>query len=456
MKIVNPATEEVINEWEPDEPEVIATMFRSLQAEQPAWASLPVSKRLEAITAFSDLLGRHVDELATLLTREMGKPISQARAEIHGARNRILFFLEASEQWLDDEYLHEEGGTTEMVGWEPLGVVGYISTWNYPYLLATNVIVPALIAGNAVLYKPAPQVTGSAARMVDLLHEAGIPRQVLYMATGGAATGKVVTGLPLDACFFAGNHATGQDVYQQTARHLTPCHLDLSGKDPVYVTADVEDVEAAALAVLTGAFYNAGQSASAVKRIYVHREVYEEFVRHLVRETKRLRMGDPQEEGIYVGPLAQRQQVDLLEQQVREALQKGAKRLTGGEPWTGKGYFFAPTILTEVNPGMRVMQEESFGPLVGVQEVLNDETALRLMQESPFGLTAAIFSDHWAPVEPLMRRLKVGTVYWNCCDRVQPTLPWSGRKQSGQGVTLSYLGIRAFVRPKAYHLVSPR
>ncbi|RMG71082.1 MAG: aldehyde dehydrogenase family protein [Bacteroidetes bacterium] len=456
MDIINPATGAIISSWEADDAETISSKFHSLQAGQPLWEAQPLSQRQHALWQFSDLLGQHVDELAAMLTQEMGKPISQARAEVHGARKRIHFFLEESAQWLDDEYLEEEGDTTEMIGWEAIGVVGYLSTWNYPYLLATNVVIPALLTGNAVLYKPSPQVTGTGEQLLALLHEAQVPRDVVQLVRGGTAAGKALLQQPLDACYFTGTYANGQDVYQQAARHMTPCHLDLSSNDPVYITADIQDVEAVAQTVLTGAFYNSGQSASGVKRIYVHRDVYEPFVRHLSRETKRLRMGDPTQEGNYIGPLATPQQVILLQQQLDDALKKGAKLLAGGEPWTGAGNYFSPTLLAEVNHDMRLMQEESFGPLVGIQEVLNDETALRLMQDSPFGLTAAIFSDHWAKVEPLMRRMKVGTAYWNCCDRVQPNLPWSGRKQSGMGTTLSYLGIRAFLRPKAYHLVNPR
>lgn len=452
LKIYNPATGEVIKDVAEDSRESIQQKFERAKTAQANWANVPLKKRIETIAAFDKLLEKNISSLALTLTREVGKPIKQSHNEINGARRRINFFLENSEKWLSDETVYTEPGLTEKIVFEPLGVLANISAWNYPYLVGTNVFIPALIAGNAVLYKPSEFSTLTGLEIGKLLHEAGVPKDVFQVVVGAKDAGETLLDLPLNGYYFTGSYKTGQYIYERVAPKMVPCQLELGGKDPLYVPNDNKDVKAVAAASADGAFYNNGQSCCAVERIYVHEKIYDDFVKHFVDEVKSFKAGNPENEDVYIGAVTRKPQVDFLQKQVEDAVQKGAKVATGGKKAEGKGNHFEPTVLVDVNHSMSVMKDESFGPIIGIQKVKDDAEAVKLMQDTEYGLTAAVYSDTKEAGEKILRQIDSGTVYWNCCDRVSANLPWSGRKHSGVGATLSYLGIRAFVKPKAYHL----
>lgn len=452
MQIINPATEAVIKSLQEDSKEQIASKYEAAKAAQKLWKQEPLHNRIAVIQKFSDLLEANKEFLALTLTNEMGKPLQQARNEINGAKGRIKFFTDNSEKWLNDELLLQDGSMTEKICFEPLGVIANISAWNYPYLVGVNVFIPALISGNAVLYKPSEFTTLTGLEIEKLLHEAGVPKDVFQTVVGAKEAGEALLDLPLDGYFFTGSYKTGQYIYQKVAPKMVPCGLELGGKDPLYVTDEVTDIANVAAGTADGAFYNNGQSCCAVERIYVHEKVYDEYIDAFVKEVKSFKMGMPTEEGVYISPLSRAAQVSFLEFQVQDALSKGATLLTGGKRVPGRGYFFEPTVLTNVNHGMSVMREESFGPIIGIMKVKDDAEAIQLMLDSQYGLTAAVYSDTYERAKPILEQMDSGTVYWNCCDRLSPQLPWSGRKNSGFGSTLSYMGIRAFVKPKAYHL----
>jgi acyl-CoA reductase-like NAD-dependent aldehyde dehydrogenase len=229
--------------------------------------------------------------------------------------------------------------------------------------------------------------------------------------------------------------------------------LELGGKDPIYVTDDV-DVKAAAAAVADGAFYNTGQSCCSVERVYVHSRIYDEFVKAFVAEVKRYKIGDPLDESTYIGAITRKPQLAVLQKQVSDAKKKGARVMTGGGPLKGPGNWFSPTVLADVDHSMLVMRDESFGPIIGLQAVADDEAAVALMNDTDYGLTAGVYSRDEKRARKILRQVHAGTVYWNCCDRVGPRLPWSGVKHSGIGLTLSTYGIQTFTRPKAWHLKS--
>lgn len=397
------------------------------------------------------MLESEKDELAKTLTSEMGKPLNQSYNELKGARNRIKYFIDNSEKYLADEWVITEGDTKEKIVYEPLGVICNISAWNYPYLVGTNVYIPALIAGNAVLYKPSEYATLSGLLMEKLLKKAGIPDDCFHVAIGARTVGKALLEMNFDGYFFTGSYKTGKYIAEKVAPKLVPVGLELGGKDPLYVMDDVEDIGKVAAAALEGVVYNNGQSCCAVERIYVHEKIFDRFVEAYVAENNKLKTGNPMESPD-IGAMSRSEQLTFLDFQVKDALAKGAKILAGGNIIKGKGYFFEPTVLVNVNHNMSIMKDESFGPVVGIQKVKDDEEALVLMQDTEYGLTAAVYSKSRERAENLMKKLNTGTVYWNCCDRVSPYLPWSGRKNSGLGSTLSHLGIRAFVQPKAYHL----
>jgi len=452
MQIINPATEAVITSLQEDAKDQIAAKYEAAKSAQKKWKQVSIQHRIEAIQKFSELLNTNKETLAQTLTDEMGKPLQQAKNEINGAIGRIKFFIDNSEKWLNDEVLLQDAGMTEKIAFEPLGVIANISAWNYPYLVGVNVFVPGLISGNAVLYKPSEFTALTGLAIEKLLHEAGIPKHIFQTIVGAKEAGETLLDLPLDGYFFTGSYKTGQHIYQKVATKMVPCGLELGGKDPLYITDEITDISNVAAGTADGAFYNNGQSCCAVERIYVHEKVYEAYVDAFVKEVKSFKMGNPNEEGVYIAPMSRATQVSYLEFQVQDALSKGATLLAGGKRVAGKGYYFEPTVLTNVNHGMSVMHEESFGPIIGIMKVKDDAEAMQLMLDTPYGLTAAVYANTFERAKPVLDAMDSGTVYWNCCDRLSPQLPWSGRKNSGFGSTLSYMGIRAFVKPKAYHL----
>lgn len=452
MRIMNPATEDLITEVQEDTHHSVDEKFRLLQAAQPAWEEVTLAERIEVLKRFGQLLDQYKERLATVLTSEVGKPLQQSSNEIAGACKRIQWLTANTLKYLSDEVMHTEEGLEEKISYEPLGVICNISAWNYPYLVGVNVFVPALLAGNAVMYKPSEYATLTGIEIAKLLKEAGVPGDVFQMALGAKEVGALLLDLPFDGYFFTGSYKTGQYIYERVAPKMVPCQCELGGKDPLYVADDVVDIKAVAAGNADGAFYNNGQSCCAVERIYVHEKIYDQYLDAFIKEVRSWKIGLPTEEGVYIGPLTRKDQANVLLEQVKDALQKGADLVTGGKVAEKKGYYFEPTVLTNVNHDMSIMHEESFGPVIGIMKVQSDEEAIDLMKDTEYGLTASVYSSDQARAEKILKQINAGTGYWNCCDRVSAALPWSGRKHSGFGTTLSHAGLRAFVKPKAYHL----
>jgi acyl-CoA reductase-like NAD-dependent aldehyde dehydrogenase len=453
LKIVNPATGELLEELEEDTPATLRRKAGAARRAQREWAEVPVADRVATAGRFGELLEEQRDRLAATLTAEMGKPIRQSHDELSGMRERIAFFVEHTAGAIEDEVVLRGDGVEERIRWEPLGVVANVSAWNYPYFVGSNVFLPALLTGNAVLYKPSEHATLTGLAIAGLLHRAGVPRAVFQPVVGGGAVGAALLEQEIDAVFFTGSYATGRRIAEAVAGRLVKVQLELGGKDPLYVCDDVE-VRAAAAAAAAGAFYNAGQSCCAVERLYVHRGIAPEFTEAFLEAVRGYAVGDPTREETFLGPLAREAQLAVLEAQVEDALARGAQLHCGGRRRPGRGHYFEPTVLTGVDHGMRVMREESFGPLIGIQEVADDEEAVARMNDTEYGLTAGVYTPDRARAERILARVDAGTAYWNCCDRVSPRLPWTGRRHSGLGSTLSVLGIRALVQPKAWHLRS--
>ncbi len=452
LSIINPATEETITTLNEDNKESLEQKLGLLGAAQPDWAKLPLEHRVQVLQKFSTLLEENKERLAATLTAEMGKPLQQARNEINGAQSRIKWLTDNAAKYLSDEVMSNTDGMEERIVYEPLGVICNISAWNYPYLVGVNVFVPALLAGNAVLYKPSEHATRTGLEIERLLKLAGVPVDIFHMAIGAGEVGSLLLNLPLDGYYFTGSYKTGQYIYEKVAPKMVPCQCELGGKDPLYVADDIADVKAVAAGTADGAFYNNGQSCCAVERIYVHEKVYEPYLDAFLREVKDFKTGQPTEDGVYIGPLSRKEQLSLLENQVADAVSKGATILTGGKRMPGPGYFFEPTVLSNVNHDMLMMREESFGPVIGIMKVSGDAEATRLMNDTEYGLTASVYSADKQRAQHILQQLNTGSGYWNCCDRVSAALPWSGRKHSGFGVTLSHAGLRSFVRGKGMHL----
>ncbi|MES1172312.1 MAG: aldehyde dehydrogenase family protein, partial [Bacteroidota bacterium] len=324
------------------------------------------------------------------------------------------------------------------------------------YFVGSNVFVPALLTGNAVLYKPSELATLTGIAIANLLHEAGVPEDAFIPVVGGGKVGAALVDLPVDGVFFTGSYATGRKIAESMSMsgRFLKTQFELGGKDPTYVADDV-DVRGAAEGLADGAFSNNGQSCCSVERIYVHQAISAPFIDAFVETVRGFVVGDPEDPATYIGPLARPQQIAVLEAQVKDALAKGARLLCGGRRAAARAGAFEPTVLADVTNEMSVMRDESFGPIIGIATVASDEEAVRLMNDTEYGLTAGVYTRDRARAQAILRRVDAGSVYWNCCDRVSPRLPWTGRKHSGMGSTLSAAGVRAFLQPKAWHLRSP-
>jgi acyl-CoA reductase-like NAD-dependent aldehyde dehydrogenase len=455
LKIIDPATEELLQELEEDTAGSLHAKVERAHRAQRSWQRVPLADRSEAVRRFGEALVAERERLAGILTAEMGKPIVQSRNELTAMADRIAFFLEATPAAIADDVVLRSvtGGTSleERIRYEPLGVIANISAWNYPYFVGSNVFLPALLTGNAVLYKPSEHATLTGLAIAELLHDAGVPDDVFIPVIGGGGVGALLIEQVIDGVFFTGSYGTGRRIAEAIAPRLLHVQLELGGKDPIYVCDEVA-VDQAAAAVAEGVFYNAGQSCCAVERVYVHRAVADAFTDAFVAAAEDLRVGDPRSEDTDVGPLARAAQLDVLADQVDDAVRLGARLLCGGRRRPGRGFYFEPTVLSDADHRMLLMREESFGPIVGIQVVDDDVEAVALMNDTEYGLTAGVYTTDRARAERILATVNAGTVYWNCCDRVSPRLPWTGRKKSGTGSTLSIAGIRTFVRPKAWHL----
>ena len=452
MNIINPATEEIITSVQEDNGVSLALKFERLQKSAKQWAAVPIQIRAEILEKFVSLLKENIEELASILTSEMGKPLQQSRNEINGAGAKATWLAQHATQYLLEEIMTVSDQMTEKIVHEPLGIICNISAWNYPYNVGVNIFVPALLAGNAVMYKPSEYATLTGLQIGKYLEEAGVPEDVFQVAIGEGEVGKALLDMPFNGYYFTGSYQTGQKIYQHVAPKMVPCILELGGKDPVYVADDVVDVAGAAAGIADGAFYNNGQSCCSVERIYVQSVIYDAFVEAFVTEVASWKIGSPTEDGVYITVLSRRAQLDVLENQVADAVAKGAQVICGGKRLHQKGNYFEPTVLINVTNDMAVMREESFGPIIGIMRVEHDAEAVALMNDTDYGLTAGVYSASQQRAETMLAQIDAGSGYWNCCDRVSAALPWSGRGHSGFGSTLSEVGLRAFTKPKAYHL----
>jgi acyl-CoA reductase-like NAD-dependent aldehyde dehydrogenase len=455
LKIQNPATGELLAELPADDASSVAEKALRARAAQSGWAATPLAERIACLARFRAAVASQIEPLATVLTSEVGKPIRQSRNELNGLLPRLDFFLAEVGRSTATETVFAEGGMTERIDHEPLGVVANISAWNYPWFVGGNVFVPALLTGNAVLYKPSELATLTGLQIARLLHEAGVPRDLFVPLVGAGDVGAALLAQPVDGVFFTGSHATGARIAAAMGPRLVKLQLELGGKDPVYVCEDA-DVQVAAAGLADGAMYNTGQSCCSVERIYVHERLHDPFVEAFLAEVRGFKLGDPMDEGTYLGPLTRRAQLDVLAAQVADARGKGGSLRLGGKRLVRAGNWFEPTVFTDVNHSMELMREESFGPIIGIQKVGSDAEALALMNDTRYGLTAGVFTPDEPRATAILAKVDAGSVYWNCCDRVSPRLPWSGRRDSGVGLTLSTYGIQTFTRPRAWHLREAR
>lgn len=432
-----------------------ATLDRTLEAARKAsraLASMSVDERIALCDRALAKMEARTDEIAADITRSMGKPLAQAKGEVGGMAGRWRHMQSIAKEALADVVLPKEGFDRRIVK-TPLGVVLDLPAWNYPLLTAVNAIVPAVLAGNAVIVKHAPRTPGCGAHFARAFAEAGAPEGTVgAVFFDYARTEKLVADPRIDHVLFTGSVHGGHRIQAAARERFLHVGLELGGNDPAYAAADC-DVAKTVENVVDGAIYNAGQSCCAVERVYVHRSVYEDFVAAAEPLVRAYVLGDPEDARTSLGPIAQPNHPAELEAFVKDAVAKGAKLVAGGKATQvdGKGRFFEATLLRDVPQGADLMQRESFGPILAIAVVDSDEEALEKMNASSLGLTASVWTKDRERAERMARALEFGTVYMNRCDALDPALPWTGAKDSGRGVTLSTLGFDALTRPKAIH-----
>jgi acyl-CoA reductase-like NAD-dependent aldehyde dehydrogenase len=455
LVLMNPYRAEPLREVATDAWASVAAKIERARAAQAAWKRVPVAERVRevqhALAYFSD----RAEEIARDVTLQMGKPIQEARGEVKTLLARSRWLLSVAERSLAPEELPSKPGFTLRIEHEPLGVVLDVAAWNYPLIVPVNVVVPALLAGNAVLLKHSPITPLAGEHFERAFERLSVRDLVQNVVVSNEDAEKLVADPRVDFVAFTGSVATGKRVYQTASRRVVGVALELGGKDPAYVAEDA-DLEFAAPNVVEGACYNAGQSCCAVERAYVHASLYEPFLARARTAMQALVLGDPLDERTTLGPIARREQLEVLERHVADAVRRGARVLCGGKRASGlPGWFFEPTLLADVPNDALVMQEESFGPLLPVARVADDAEALAKMNDSRYGLTASVWTASRERAERFARELDAGTVFQNRCDYLDPSLPWTGWKESGLGSTLSHWGFAQLTRRKSIHFRSP-
>jgi len=435
-------------------PEQIQAVLKRAVGAQLRWRCVAVVERVAIVRRAVEIFHSLESDLAVELSWMMGRPIRFAAGEIKGFVERATYMADIAEDSLADLHLPAKAGFKRFIRREPLGVSLVIAPWNFPYLTAVNAVVPALLAGNAVLLKHSAQTPLCAERMVAAFAEAGLPEGVFqYLHMDHADTEMLIQSPGLAHVAFTGSVGGGQKMEQAMAGRFMYSGLELGGKDPAYVRADA-DVSYAVEAAMDGAFFNSGQSCCGIERIYVHEDVYEAFVEQAVTLVNGYRLGRSDDPETTLGPVIGPDSAAFVRGQITEAITQGATAHIDEENFpldkAGSPYL-APQILTDVNHGMRIMVEESFGPVVGIQRVHSDEEAVALMNDSEYGLTAAIFSQDVDAALALGDQLDTGTVFLNRCDYLDPALAWTGVKNSGRGCTLSSVGFEHLTRPKSFH-----
>jgi acyl-CoA reductase-like NAD-dependent aldehyde dehydrogenase len=434
--------------------EIAAALVDARQA-QAEWRRTPVAERAAILTRAVDAMLAMKDEIAPELTRQMGRPIRYAAGELKGFEERARHMIGIAEAALAPIEPEKRDGFTRFIRREPAGIVFTIAPWNYPYLTAVNSVVPALMAGNAVILKHAAQTLLVGERFQMAMDRAGLLRGLFRTLTlDHASTLRMISNGHVNQVCFTGSVESGRAIERAAAGSFTGVGLELGGKDPAYVRHDA-DVAIAAETVVDAAMFNSGQCCCGIERVYVHDAVYEAFLAKAVELAAGYVLGDPLQGSTTLGPMAQLRLASTVREHVAQAVGQGAKAEidTRGFPAALAGTpYLAPQILTGVDHAMRVMSEETFGPVFGVMRVRDDGEAIRLMNDSCYGLTAALFTRDIAAAERIGADLETGTVFMNRADYLDPGLAWTGVKETGRGVTLSALGYEALTRPKSYHL----
>ena len=454
IQLISPVDGSVRAERMPLAPEAAEAAVARARAAQGPWAARPLEERIALVKAGVAKLTEMKETIAKELAEQMGRPIRFGAGEMGGVNARTDYMAEIAAETLAPKVIEDSNAFRRYLAREPLGVVFVIAPWNYPFLTAINTIVPALIAGNTLILKHASQTLLAGERLAEAFHAAGVPQDVFQnVALDHATTEALIAGRAFDFVNFTGSVGGGQAIERAAAGIFTPLGLELGGKDPGYVRADA-NLDAAVDTLMDGAMFNSGQCCCGIERIYVHESLYDAFVEKAVAWVNALKLGSPLDQATTLGPMANVRFARVVRDQIAEAIAQGAKPLIDPAAFSADdgGAYLAPQVLVDVDHSMRVMTEESFGPVVGIMKVKGDEEALRLMNDSPYGLTASIWTEDYDTAAAIGAKIQTGTVFMNRADYLDPALCWTGCKDTGRGGSLSYLGYHSVTRPKSYHL----
>jgi acyl-CoA reductase-like NAD-dependent aldehyde dehydrogenase len=423
---------------------------------QKHWRQVPVAERAAICRSMAAWCVDRADTLGEEITRQMGRPIAYSPFEIRrGFHERANYMADISESALEDIAVEPKEGFERFIRREPLGVVLVVAPWNYPWLTSVNAVVPAILAGNSVILKMAQQTPLIAERYAEGFKAAGLPEGVFqFLHLDHEQVGRVIHDERVSYVAFTGSVGGGRAIQQASSDRFIAAGLELGGKDPAYVRADAP-LDATVENLVDGAFFNSGQSCCGIERIYAHRDVYEAFVERFVELTNQYRLGNPLDAQTTLGPMVRTDAAENVRRQVREAVGMGAKPLIDAKRFAADAAgtpYLAPQVLVNVDHRMQIMTEETFGPAVGIMRVDSDEEAIRLMNDSRYGLTASVWTADADAALSIGDQIDTGTWYMNRCDYLDPALAWTGVKDSGRGCTLSRLGLESFTRPKSFHL----
>lgn len=436
------------------EDKAVGAAVERARAAQVAWAQTSIAERGRYMLAMLENLVAMSDDIVPEIAWQMGRP-TRYGGEFGGVKERTNYMVEIAERALAPvPASNPRDGFRRYVRKDPLGVVMVVAPWNYPYLTAVNTIVPALMAGSTVILKHAAQTLLVGERFQQAFDKAGLPKGVFQnLVLNHAQTEKLLGSGKIDHVNFTGSVAGGRAIEKAAAGTFMTLGLELGGKDPAYVLADAK-LDHAVANLVEGAFFNSGQCCCGIERVYVHEKVYDQFVEGFIAETRSYVLGNPLEQATTMGPMAQARFADFIREQKAEALRKGAvAHMNTRDAQDKEGSPYLPAeVLTNVDHQMSVMRDESFGPIVGIMKVRNDEEAIALMNDSPYGLTASIWTSDTEHAISIGDRVETGTVFMNRCDYLDPALVWTGVKDTGKGAALSQIGYDNLTRPKSYHL----
>ena len=456
QRVISPVDGSVYAEFDlPSASEIEAALDRAVRA-QDGWKRVPLADRSAICLRMTDLMVERAGVIGTELTWQIGRPVAQSPFEIRrGFQERARYMVDVAAAALADDVMEPKDGFRRFIRREPLGVVLVMAPWNYPYLASVNTVIPAIAAGNSVILKVSQQTPRVAEHYHEAFRDAGLPEGVFqYLHASHDDLARLIADSRIRFVSFTGSVAGGAAVQRAASEQFIATNLELGGKDPAYVRPDAP-LEATIDNLVDGAYFNAGQSCCAVERIYVHQDIYRPFVEGFIALTRKYRLGNPLDPGTTLGPMVRASAAAFVRDQIAEAVGQGARTVIDPSefPAAHEGTpYVAPQVLLDVDHRMRVMTEETFGPVVGLMSVKNDDEAVRLMNDSRYGLTASIWTSDVDAAIRIGDRVDTGTWFLNRCDYLDPALAWTGVKDSGRGCSLSRLGYESLTRPKSFHL----